>query len=195
MDIYQQAIDKFTQAWTDAKQQHYTDAAITAMATTSADGQPSIRMMTLKGISDHGFEFFTNTNSRKGRELAENPKAAILFYWHELNIQIKVEGYVEAMPESVSDSHWKLRNRNQQIAAWASRQSEILESRELLRERYREMHDRFVDETIERPESWFGFYLKPTRFEFWEAGWDKNIHEGNCYEKSGDGWKHYLLYP
>jgi pyridoxamine 5'-phosphate oxidase len=146
---------------------HQVDTAPVVLATTDASGHPSARLVLLRGLDARGFVFFTNYNSRKGRELAANPHAALCFYWASLDEQIRVEGSVDRVPAEESDAYFSSRPRGSQLGAWASDQSQVLPSRETLEEKYREIERRFADRAVERPPFWGGFRLTPVRIEFW----------------------------
>ena len=158
-----------------------------ALATASADGAPSVRMVLLKEADERGFVFFTNYGSRKGRELAENPRAALLF--HLPGRQIRVEGDVARLPADESDAYWATRPPGSRVGAVASRQSEVLGSRGELERRVAA-----VDPDPPRPEFWGGFLLTPHTIELWEHR-DDRLHDRVRYRRDGDGWVRELLYP
>lgn len=164
-----------------------------ALATTTSDGAPSVRMVLLKGADDRGFLFFTNYESRKGRELAENPRAALLFYWPELGRQVRVEGPVERVSAEESDEYFALRPRGAQLTALASRQSEPLDSREALETRVEELDAANPDE-VPRPPHWGGFRLVPETYEFWQHQ-DNRMHDRHRYRRDGAEWTIQRLAP
>lgn len=173
---------------------HQVDTAPVVLATTDESGRPSARLVLLRGVDSGGFVFFTNYNSRKGRELAARPDAALCFYWASLDEQIRVEGSVERVSAEDSDGYFAGRPRGSQLGAWASDQSEVLPSRETLEEKYREIERRFEGRTVERPPFWGGFRLMPVRIEFWYGRPDR-LHDRVLYVRDGTRWRIERLYP
>ncbi len=170
------------------------DTAPVALATADASGKPSVRMVLLRGADERGFVFHTNYNSRKARELAENPRAALCVHWNSLEEQIRIEGRVERLPADESDAYFNSRPRGSQIGAWASKQSEPLPSRDTLEAEYREAERRFDGQPVPRPPFWGGFRLVPDRIEFW-LGRSDRLHERLVYTRDGSGWTIERLYP
>jgi pyridoxamine 5'-phosphate oxidase len=170
------------------------DTAPVALATADASGRPSVRMVLLRGADEHGFVFHTNYTSRKARELTENPHAAICVHWHAIEEQIRIEGTVERLDDRASDDYFASRPRGSQIGAWASRQSEALDSRETLEEVYRAVERRFHGGPVPRPPFWGGFRLIPDRIEFWFGRADR-LHDRLLYLREGNGWRVERLYP
>jgi pyridoxamine 5'-phosphate oxidase len=175
-------------------QAHQVDTAPVVLATSDAAGRPSARLVLLRGVDARGFVFFTNYNSRKGRELADNPHAALCFYWASLDEQIRIEGRVERVSAEESDAYFAGRPRGSQLGAWASDQSAVLASRESLEETYREIERRFEGRTVERPSFWGGFRLTPVRLEFWYGRPDR-LHDRVVYVRDGSAWRIERLYP
>ncbi|MDA0170636.1 pyridoxamine 5'-phosphate oxidase [Solirubrobacter taibaiensis] len=165
-----------------------------ALATASADGIPSVRFVLLKGIDDRGVEFFTNYESRKARELTENPRAALAILWKPLQRQVRLEGPVELLSGEESDAYFATRSRGSQLGAWASRQSEAIPDREWLETRLREM-DTSYPEIVPRPPHWGGFLLRPGTIEFWE-GRPNRLHDREAFTRGADGaWHARRLSP
>jgi pyridoxamine 5'-phosphate oxidase len=170
------------------------DTAPVALATADASGRPSVRMVLLRGADEHGFVFHTNYTSRKARDLIENPHAAICVHWPAIEEQIRIEGTVEQLDDRASDDYFASRPRGSQIGAWASRQSETLDSRETLEEEYRAVEQRFHGGPVPRPPFWGGFRLIPERIEFWFGRGDR-LHDRLLYLREGDQWRVERLYP
>ena len=164
------------------------------LATASADGAPSARMVLLKGFGDDGFEFYTNFGSRKADELIANPRAALCFHWGVLQRQVRVEGDVTRLDRKTSAAYFRTRARGSQIGAWASRQSQPLEERELLERRVREMEKRFEGGEVPLPDFWGGFRLHPQHIEFWQGRSDR-LHDRLLFRREGDGWGSRRLHP
>lgn len=174
----------------------HSSADVNAMtlATVDASGQPSTRTVLLKGVDHRGFIFFTNYDSRKGHELAANPRAALTFFWPELERQVCVAGVVEKLSREESEAYFKSRPRGSQIGAWASHQSQPVENRAALEKIWQEIAAKFPNE-IPIPPNWGGFVLQPTRIEFWQ-GRPSRLHDRFSYTKQADGrWKLERLAP
>ena len=167
-----------------------------AMALASADevGNPSLRMVLLKGHDARGFVFYTNLDSRKGAELVANPKASLLFHWKSLRRQVRIEGPVSAVSDAEADAYFATRGRNSRLGAWASDQSRPLPDRATFEARFDEMHERFGTGDIPRPPRWSGFRVAPQRIEFWSDR-EARLHERRLFERASDGWREGLLYP
>ncbi len=175
-------------------QAHQIDTAPVALATADEAGRPSVRVVLLRGVDPRGFVFFTNYNSRKGRELDATGHAALCFHWAALDEQIRVEGTVERLPGAESDAYFASRPRGSQLGAWASDQSAILASRETLEEAYRAIERRFDGQPVPRPPFWGGYRLVPARIEFWYGRPDR-LHDRILYTREAGAWKIERLYP
>ena len=170
------------------------DTTPAALATADTQGRPSVRIVLLRSADERGFVFHTNYNSRKARELAGNPHAALCLHWHTLEEQIRIEGRVEKLPEEESDAYFAARPRGSQLGAWSSNQSAVLPSRETLEQAYRETERRFEGQTVPRPPFWGGFRLVPAQIEFWFGRPDR-LHDRLRYVREGEGWRIDRLYP
>lgn len=171
----------------------------TAMALATADesGRPTVRMVLLKGFDENGFVFFTNVESRKGKELAANPRAALCFHWQPLEVQVRVEGEVSRVTEQEADTYFASRPRGSQIGAWASLQSRPLPARQALEERIIETEARFAGGEVPRPSFWSGYRVTPERIEFW-SGRTSRLHDREVYHAdatANGGWRVERLYP
>jgi pyridoxamine 5'-phosphate oxidase len=164
------------------------------VATVSADGQPSARVVLLRGYDARGFVFFTNYESRKGRELDGAGKASLLFFWAALERQIRIDGTVERLSASESDAYFARRPRGHRLSAWASPQSAVVPSRAALEVAMREADERFVGGDVPRPPYWGGYRIVPHAFEFWQ-GRRNRVHDRIAYVRSGDRWTRERLAP
>jgi pyridoxamine 5'-phosphate oxidase len=169
------------------------DPNAVALATSTRDGAPSVRMVLLKGLDERGFAFYTNAESRKGVELAENPRAAMCFHWKSLRRQVRVEGPVSELPQAESDAYFHSRSRGSQLGAVASRQSRPVASRQALEERVRAVNERYPD-MIPRPDFWHGYVLWPERIEFWMNGVER-LHDRFLFLRTQDRWEKERLFP
>jgi pyridoxamine 5'-phosphate oxidase len=182
-------------AWFDqARAAGALDADAMVLATATPDGRPSARVVLLKGLDERGFAFFTNYHSRKGRELAANPRAALNFYWPELERQVRAEGAVETMTPAESDAYFRIRPRDSQLGAWASPQSELLADRAELEARLAEVAARFAGGEVPRPPHWGGCRLVPEAVEFWQ-GRPGRLHDRLLYTRTPGGWRRQRLAP
>ena len=164
------------------------------LATADAEGRPSVRHVLLRGLDERGFAFFTNHTSRKGRELAENPHAAIVFLWKELDRQVSASGSVSPLSREESAVYFASRPRAARIGAWASRQSAVLGDREELQARVAAVEARFPADDVPLPEFWGGFVLRPEWFEFWQ-GRESRLHDRFRYAREQNRWHIERLYP
>lgn len=168
---------------------------VMTLATATPDGRPSARLVLLRGISERGFTFFTNYESRKARELDANPWAALVFFWRELARQVRIEGNVERVSDEESDRYFHTRPQGARISAWASPQSEVVVSREALEEWCREFEIRFGDGIVPRPANWGGYRVIPDSIEFWQGGANR-LHDRLRYVRRAEGgWRIERLAP
>jgi len=182
-------------AWfAEARQAEPNDSNAMALATVDADGQPSVRMVLLKGHDARGFVFYTNLESRKARALIDTPKAALLFHWKSLRRQVRIEGSVSGVSLDEADAYFATRGRDSQLGAWASDQSQPLPSRDVFLARFEEMEARFAGRDVPRPPHWSGFRVAPARIEFWQDR-PHRLHERRLFTRGDDGWREGLLYP
>ena len=170
------------------------EANAMCVATAGRDGSVSARMVLLRGLDERGLVFFTSYGSRKGEQIAENPRAAVLFYWAPIHRQVRAEGTVTQLPEDESDAYFASRPRGHQLSAWASEQSETVEGREILDERLKHFEERFEGNEVPRPHSWGGYVIAPDRFEFWQ-GRENRMHDRLEYTRDGRIWKIRRLQP
>lgn len=196
-DVQPAAVAQFRQ-WLDeaVAAQLPEPAALTLATVDPATGQPSQRVVLLKGLPDDtGFLFFTNYDSQKGHELGAQPRAALNFFWPGLERQVRVEGLVEKASEAVSTAYFQSRPRSSQVGAWASPQSQVIGSRAELEAREHEIEAEFADQNpLPRPPHWGGYVLRPQRVEFWQ-GRPSRLHDRLVYEREGEGWKISRLAP
>lgn len=170
----------------DAVKARVSDPHAFTLSTATPDGRPSGRIVLLKGFTDDGFVFYTNYGSRKGRELVANPHASATFFWPELERQVRIEGTVKKASAEMSDKYFASRPRGAQIATYISQQSDVIESRKVLEELFRDAQKKFKGVKIPRPENWGGFILKPRLYEFWQ-GRINRLHDRILYEQCKDG--------
>ncbi len=170
------------------------DANAMACATTGADGVPSVRMVLLKGREAEGFVFYTNFESRKGVEIGANPRASLVFHWKILRRQVRIDGPVEAVSAAAADAYFASRPRDSQVAAWASRQSEILPERFELERRFAHFDLKFHGRPVPRPPHWSGYRVRPEMIEFW-LDRPFRLHERILFRRSSNAWSMVRLYP
>jgi pyridoxamine 5'-phosphate oxidase len=193
-DVAPDAIEQFTRWWNDAIKSEVIEVNAMTLATATNDGKPHARIVLLKGFDDKGFVFFTNYESHKGKELAENPKAALVFMWKELERQVRIEGTVTKIDTAESDAYFQSRPAGSRIGAWVSPQSKVIASRELLEENVKKFTTTF-GEHIPRPANWGGYLVIPASIEFWQ-GRRNRLHDRILYTKTINGdWKIERLAP
>ena len=195
-DLYAQALDTFASLLKEATDGGDPEPTAMTVATTDADGRPSARTVLLKAFDDRGFVFYTNYESRKGRQLTENPQAALLFLWKTLReqVQVKIEGTVEPVSLAEADAYFASRPRPSQIGAWASIQSQTLDSRETFEARITAFEKKFEGVDVPRPPHWSGFRVVPELIEFW-YGARYRLHERHHYQRVDGQWTLRMLYP
>jgi len=195
-DLYAEALATFEQLLDQAKASGDPEPTAMTLATVGRNDRPSARTVLLKGHDARGFVFYTNFESRKGRQLAANPQAALLFHWKMLRdgVQVKIEGTAEPVTAAEADAYFATRPRVSQIGAWASRQSQTLDSREVLETRVREFEEKFAGGDVPRPPHWSGFRVVPELIEFW-YGARFRLHERDRYERLDGAWHRRMLFP
>ena len=189
-----EALDRFDALFRRAAACDLNEPSAVTVATVDAHGRPSARVVLVKGYDASGFVFYTNTLSRKGRELAANPHVAMCLFWDPLMEQVRIEGRVFPVTDAEADAYWVGRHPGSQLGAWASDQSEPLQSREALEARMAEFAERFGDGPIPRPSHWSGYRVAPDRIEFWRS-LPNRLHERTCYALEDGRWRVSLLNP
>ena len=182
-------------AWfAEARTSEPNDSNAMALATVDGRGQPSVRMVLLKGHGPEGFVFYTNGESRKAADLAASPRAALLFHWKSLRRQIRIEGPVAPVSDAESDVYFASRGRDSQLGAWASDQSRPLDARETFEARFAEVQARFEGGDVPRPPHWGGWRVTPSQIEFWQDRAHR-LHERRLFVQADGGWREGLLFP
>lgn len=197
-DLYAEALQTFAQLLDEARTAGDPEPTAMTLATVSGSGQPAARTVLLKAQDARGFVFYTNFDSRKGRQLLENPQAALSFLWKGLrgheHVQAQIEGSVEPVTAAEADAYFAVRPRESQIGAWTSLQSQTLPSRDAFEARFSEFEKRFEGVAVPRPAHWSGFRVVPELIEFW-YGVKFRLHERQCYERRDGVWTKRMLYP
>ena len=189
------AITQFDKWWQEALNSNIDEVNAMTVATATTDGKPSARIVLLKGFDENGFVFFTNYNSHKGKELAINPNACIVFYWKELERQVRIEGTIEKTSSHESDTYFLLRPAGSQIGAWSSPQSSVIADRGIIEENEKMYTGQFENEPMKRPQHWGGYRLKPQLIEFWQ-GRPSRLHDRLQYTlQANNSWKIERLAP
>lgn len=184
----------FEEWFAEARLSEPNDPEAMALATVGRSGQPSLRMVLLKGHDEQGFVFYTNSLSRKGTDLSENVRAALLFHWKSLRRQVRIEGPVKPVSGDEADLYFASRSRESQLGAWASDQSRPLDSRQTFEARFRELEKKYEGGDVPRPPHWSGYRVKAERIEFW-IDRAHRLHERRLFLRQADGWDESLLYP
>jgi pyridoxamine 5'-phosphate oxidase len=194
-DVHRDPIRQFGAWFEDASLSEVPEVNAMALATATADGFPSVRMVLLRGFDERGFAFFTNYESRKARELEANPRAALAIFWHELERQVRIEGRVERVSDEESDRYFHSRPAGSRIGAWASPQSQVIADRDALEVLYEQIERRYAEDTIPRPSNWGGYRVIPDSIEFWQ-GRPNRLHDRLRYTRQSDGgWRIDRLAP
>jgi len=193
-DKAESPLSLFDTWFAEARAGEPSDPEAMVLATAGADGRISCRMVLLKGHGPTGFDFYTNEESDKGRQLAETGRAALLFHWKSLRRQVRIEGKVKRIPAEEADRYFASRSRESQLGAWASDQSRPLDQRVTFERRVAEAASRFDGKPVPRPSHWGGYRLVPERIEFWEDRVHR-LHHRRLFLRSGNGWSESLLYP
>ncbi len=194
-DVSSHPVKQFDAWWQQALKGQIVEPNAMTLATASADGVPSARIVLLKGFSSDGFIFYTNYNSYKSKQLSENPKACLVFFWKELERQVRITGLVKKLDESESDAYFLSRPTASQIGAWCSPQSQVIQNRDWLDEQYLKLTTEFRDKKLVRPPHWGGYIVQPVIMEFWQ-GRPSRLHDRIQYTMEADGsWSIERLAP
>jgi pyridoxamine 5'-phosphate oxidase len=194
-EVSENPIEQFEHWWQDAIKSELLEVNAMTLATASSDGLPSARIVLLKGFHETGFQFYTNYESFKGKQLLENPRACLVFFWKELERQVRITGLVEKLSKGNSDDYFKSRPPGSRIGAWASPQSEVIESSEWLAKQANQYEMKFSENEIPRPPHWGGYLVKPVTIEFWQ-GRPNRLHDRLQYTlQENGGWLIERLAP
>lgn len=193
-EMNDQPLIQFKQWFKEAETSGVNEPNTMTLATVDSQGQPTIRVVLLKEINEQGLIFYSNFNSRKGKELAQHPKAAINFYWQAVERQVRFDGSISKVSEGQSDAYFKTRPRGSQLGAWVSAQSETIPSRQYLEDELERCTERFANQEIPRPPHWGGYLLTPVSVEFWQGGKNR-LHDRILYRSKDDQWVRSRLAP
>ncbi len=194
LEVEIEPIKQFEKWWNEALQSQIEEVNAMTLATCNSKGHPSARIVLLKGFSDKGFIFFTNYESKKALEIKENPNACLVFFWKELERQVRIEGIVQKISETESDNYFLLRPEASRISAWSSPQSSVIKDRYLLEKYVSHYRQAFRNGNIPRPPFWGGYIVKPSLVEFWQ-GRPGRLHDRLVYTEIATGWKIERLAP
>lgn len=193
-DVTADPISQFARWFEDAKTAGLVDHTAMTVATVTPEGKPAARILLLKEFDENGFVFYTNYESRKARELAQNPYASLLFFWDKLARQVRIEGKTEKVSAAESDEYFAIRPRESQLGAWASAQSQVLNSRAEFEAKLQAVTEKYAGQVVPRPPHWGGYRLKPEAVEFWQ-GRANRLHDRLVYRAQGAGWHLERLSP
>ena len=193
-DLDPNPVEQFRRWFDEALAANLHEPNAMTLATSTPDGQPSARIVLLKGYDERGFVFYTNHEGRKGHELAQNPRCALLFYWGELSRQVRIEGAAALIPDEEADAYFASRPRGSRLGAWASTQSREIGGRRALEGRLRELELEYEGREIPRPPFWGGYRVEPEGFEFWQ-GRENRLHDRLVYRRGDEGWEVRRLQP
>jgi pyridoxamine 5'-phosphate oxidase len=193
-EVAENPFAQFSVWWNEAVQSEIVEVNAMALSTVTSGGKPSSRIVLLKGYDEHGFVFFTNYSSDKGQQISQNHFAALLFFWKELERQVRIEGVVSKVLDEESDAYFNSRPVGSRLGAWASPQSQKISDREVLNKELKKFTEQFDQEDIPRPTHWGGYRVKPTKIEFWQ-GRSNRLHDRILYEQVNDNWLVSRLAP
>jgi pyridoxamine 5'-phosphate oxidase len=193
-EVAENPFAQFSVWWNEAVQSEIVEVNAMALSTVTSGGKPSSRIVLLKGYDEHGFVFFTNYSSDKGQQISQNHFAALLFFWKELERQVRIEGVVSKVSDEESDAYFNSRPVGSRLGAWASPQSQKISDREVLNKELKKFTEQFDQEDIPRPTHWGGYRVKPTKIEFWQ-GRSNRLHDRILYEQVNDNWLVSRLAP
>ena len=193
-DVNKNPIFQFEKWFQDAKDANVHEPYAMTLATANKAGQPTARIVLMRKFDEKGFVFYTNYLSRKGNDILENPKAGLLFFWQDLERQVRIEGVLEKDTEQESDMYFQSRPHESKIGAWTSEQGKVIANRKVLEERFLEYSEKYPDEFGPRPPHWGGYLIRPIEIEFWQ-GRPSRLHDRIVFELSGSSWKIYRKNP
>lgn len=193
-DADKNPIDQFSKWFKEAVDSNVNEPNAMCLSTVSSEGKPSSRILLLRNFNENGFVFYTNYTSRKGEEISTNQNVALLFFWPELERQVRIEGKLSKQSSQESDLYFNSRPRTSKLGAWTSAQSKVIESRKVLDEEYKKLSEKYPGENVPRPDYWGGYILEPETLEFWQ-GRPSRLHDRILYTQDSKGWKIERLAP